>query len=175
MEQWKQIQGYEGYYEISNLGNIRSIERTVDHNGRKVKRKGKMIKPNLNRNGYLTARLCKNGKSTAYLIHRLVAIHFIDNPNNKPVVNHKDFNRQNNNSENLEWTTQKENIEHAESRKDEATRIVNVKKALTKISPEDKQWIKDNYITRDKTFGAKALAEKFGVTPVYISIIANSK
>lgn len=174
MEKWKQIQGYEGFYEISNFGNVRSIDR-VTNNGKRLK--GKIIKPSKTTNGYLMTRLCRDGRAIAYQIHRLVAIHFVENPYNKPIVNHNDGDKTNNRYDNLTWSTSSENTLHAIATglKNEEKRIENVKKAKTKISPEQKQWIKDNYIARDKEFGAKAMAEKFDVTPVYISIIANSK
>lgn len=174
MEQWKEIIGYETMYEVSNLGNVRSIER-VTNNGKK--RKGKILKPSMTTNGYLTARLCKDGKSVAHSIHRLVAIHFVSNPDGKPYVNHKDGVKINNLSENLEWSTPSENIQHANRTGLRNQDAINeaVRKAVTKITPEQKQWIKDNYIRGDKEFGRKALAIKFNVHEQYITIIANSK
>ena len=86
-EIWKDIKGYEGLYQVSNLGNVRSMDR-ITRDGRKIK--GKNIKPHTNGNSrYLRAALCNNGKIKYENIHRLVAKAFIPNPENKPEVNHK--------------------------------------------------------------------------------------
>jgi NUMOD4 motif/HNH endonuclease len=165
METWKRIADYEDTYEISNYGSVRNIKT------------GRVLKLDTKPNGYLSARLCKNSKVKTFLVHRLVAIHFIPNPDNKPVVNHDDGVKTNNHVSNLVWSTSSENTRHAirTGLKNEEKRIANVKKAKTKITPEQKQWIKDNYIPANEEFGSKALAEKFGVTRMYISQIANSK
>lgn len=109
MEIWKDIIGYEGYYQISSLGNVRSLDRFDGvHN-----RKGSILRPRLKKNGYLQVGLRKHMERKWIGIHRLVAIHFIENPDNKPQVNHIDGNKQNNTVENLEWATEKENQNHA--------------------------------------------------------------
>lgn len=112
MELWKDINGYEGYYQISSQGNVRSVDRFDGVHDRK----GTVIKPNLKQNGYLQVGLRKHNTRKWFGVHRLVAIHFIENPNNKPQVNHIDGNKQNNTIENLEWVTEKENQTHAAKR-----------------------------------------------------------
>lgn len=109
MEIWKDIKGFEGYYQISDSGNVRSLTR---FDGIR-ERKGQDIKPNLKHNGYLQVGLRKNSKRKWYSLHRLVAIHFIENPEGKSQVNHIDCNKQNNKTNNLEWVTSKENLLHA--------------------------------------------------------------
>ena len=109
MEIWKDIKGFEGYYQVSNYGNIKSLTR---FDGIR-ERKGQEIKQSLKYNGYLQVGLRKNSKRKFFSVHRLVAIHFLDNPENKPQVNHIDCNKQNNHFSNLEWTTSKENLTHA--------------------------------------------------------------
>lgn len=109
MEIWKDIKGFEGYYQVSNYGNIKSLTR---FDGIR-ERKGQEIKQSLKYNGYLQVGLRKNSKRKFFSVHRLVAIHFLDNPENKPQVNHIDCNKQNNNINNLEWATSKENLHHA--------------------------------------------------------------
>lgn len=103
-EIWKDIQGYEGLYQISNLGRIKSLERDIIYSNGKIQHyKGKILTPNSDKDDYKTIKLCKNGIIKRYLVHRLIAITFIPNPDNLPCVNHKDENKQNNNIENLEW------------------------------------------------------------------------
>ena len=101
-EIWKDIIGYEGYYQISNYGNVRSLDR-IDCNNRF--RKGKECKKILTEDGYYKVSLSKNGKDKRYFIHRLVAIHFLDKVEGCDCVNHKDENKINNMVDNLEWCT----------------------------------------------------------------------
>lgn len=106
-EIWKQIKGYEGHYEVSNHGRVKSIERTI--RGHKLVEK--IMLPANDFNGYLSIRF-RNGKQKRFLIHRLVANIFLSNPENLPIVNHKDRDKTNNNLSNLEWVTVKENDAH---------------------------------------------------------------
>ena len=112
-EIWKPIEGYEGLYEVSNLGRIRSLDRLDVYKG-KYKRyfKGKMLNPTFYRGGYLQVQLSKNGKVKVCKLHRLVAQTFLPNPDNLPVVNHKDEDKTNNCVDNLEWCTQQYNINY---------------------------------------------------------------
>lgn len=114
-EVWKDIKGYEGLYQISNLGRIKSL---YGWNGRRYLEREKILKPttkNDERSTYPRAiiKLTKNKKSKDYKVHRLVAQTFIPNPKNKPQVNHIDGNPLNNRVENLEWCTDRENKIHA--------------------------------------------------------------
>ena len=103
-EIWKPIRNFEGYYEVSNLGNVRGVDRIIFYkNGKKVHIKGKIKKQVKNPNGYMQISLRKNGEMKSFYIHRLVAEAFLDNPNNLPCVNHKDETRNNNLADNLEW------------------------------------------------------------------------
>lgn len=108
-EVWKAINGYEGIYEVSNLGRVKSLSRTIKAKyGRAThyseqKIKGRMLKPNFTTYGYAYVALAKNGKNKTTLVHRIVAETFLENPENLPCVNHKDENRKNNNVSNLEW------------------------------------------------------------------------
>lgn len=103
MEIWKDIEGYEGMYQISNLGRVKSLKMKKEHNEY-------LLKPFKSKNGYLRVSLSKSNKFKQPLIHRLVAIHFLDNPNNYPEVNHKDENKLNNCVDNLEWCDRKYNV-----------------------------------------------------------------
>lgn len=109
-EIWKDIKCYEGLYQVSNLGNVRSLDRYVTNSlGRVYFYKGEKKSVTDRGNGYYCVGLCKDGKNKIELIHRLVAQAFIPNPNNLPFINHKDENPSHNNVENLEWCTAKYN------------------------------------------------------------------
>ena len=108
-EEWKDVEGYEGKYQVSNLGKIKSL---IFSNRQATFEQEKILKPQKNRN-YLQVSLSKNNKIKIINIHRLVAKAFIPNPNNFPQVNHKDGNKMNNNANNLEWCTCSQNIQHA--------------------------------------------------------------
>lgn len=113
MEKWKEIPGYEGLYEVSSYGKVRSMSRLrIDKNGRPYTKVGKVLKDK-DTNGYREVGLYKDSICTYFKIHRLVAMAFIPNPDNKPCVNHKDGNKANNIKSNLEWVTYGENSIHA--------------------------------------------------------------
>lgn len=119
MEIWKPIEGFDGYYEVSNYGNVRSICRTVIH------QKGSQtvlcdlpernMKNHENSSGYMRVHLSKDGKKQWVFVHRLVAEHFVENsnPDEFDTVNHLDCNPKNNHYKNLEWTTQSGNMKYA--------------------------------------------------------------
>ena len=98
MEEWRDIEGYEGLYQISSLGRVKSFPN--------YKRKTtRILKHRKDNNGYVLVNLYKNKVMKTYLLHRLVAKAFLENPNNYPCINHKDENKENNNVNNLEWCT----------------------------------------------------------------------
>lgn len=109
MEIWKDVVGFEGCYKVSNLGQVKSLERLVLNNGGLQRRQEKILKAHKDVRGYLSVVLCKDGKTFPRTIHRLVAEAFIPNPENKPIVDHLDTNPANNRVDNLRWTTQQEN------------------------------------------------------------------
>lgn len=114
-EVWKDIEGYEGLYQVSNLGRVKSLKRKrYDINNKKIiyENKIKIIKGQDTKKGYLLVRLYKNNCYTIKSIHRLVAEAFIPNPDNLPQVNHKDENVANNIVSNLEWCTNEYNINY---------------------------------------------------------------
>lgn len=119
MEIWCDIKGYEGLYQVSNLGNIKSLERQVNQGkyGKTRVISESLMSPSDNGRGYLIVGL-RNGKQRRvnHYIHRLVAEHFIENNGGFKYVNHKDFDPKNNRSDNLEWCTQEYNIQYSAHR-----------------------------------------------------------
>lgn len=113
-EQWENIRGYRGNYQVSTFGSVRSIARIENCDGRYFrKRNGRILKPIQGGSGYLQVNLCLNGKHRIVTIHRLVIKHFLKNPKNKPQTNHKDGNKHNNHISNLEWSNASENGLHS--------------------------------------------------------------
>ena len=108
-EVWKDVAEYEGFYQVSNKGNVRSVER---RDSRGHRRGGRILKPTYDTDGYLRVTLCKNGKHKTKKVHRLVAEAFIPNPESLPHVNHIDEIKDNNELSNLEYCTHKYNMNY---------------------------------------------------------------
>lgn len=119
-EEWRDIAGYEGLYQVSNLGRVKSLN--YRHTG-----KGKILKPDKNKYGYLQVTLYKNGKYNRRFVHRLVARMFIPNHKNLPQINHKDENKENNRIDNLEWCDAKYNINYGTRNERAAKSLLNNK------------------------------------------------
>jgi hypothetical protein len=105
---WKSVEGYVGYYEVSNRGDVRSLL-----NQARNRTKIKVLASKRVSGGYLGNTLCRDGLKKQVLVHRLVARAFLPNPDNLPQVNHKDGDKKNNRVENLEWTSSQNNIHHS--------------------------------------------------------------
>lgn len=145
-EIWKDIKDFEGMYQVSNLGRVRSVDR-FDSIGRLHKSDIKAIRDN--GKGYKTVQMYKDNKPKIGYIHRLVATAFIDNPDNKPEVHHIDSDRSNNKSENLQWVTSKENNnfpEHIKSMKKNPNWLKNSRSAMGKA--RDKAIVVNSYRTK---------------------------
>lgn len=124
-EIWKDIIGYEGLYQVSNLGRIYSTPRPST--------KGGIRKTNIDTRGYQYVCCKKFGKGKNLLLHRVIAIHFIPNPENKPQVNHINGNKLDNTIENLEWSTAQENIHHfVSTRKNRSSKYIGVRSSKGK-------------------------------------------
>jgi hypothetical protein len=165
MEIWKDIKGYEGLYQVSNFGNVKSLERLVRYEHSKTrqefyKKNKEIIKKKSYCKGYCSVSLCKENKSSTKRICRLVAIAFIPNPKNKSQVNHIDVNKRNDNVENLEWNTPAENIRHAFE-----NNLMNVKRGV-----ESKKSKKVKCLITDKIFGnIKEFSKYKNIDPSNIS------
>jgi len=164
-EIWKDIVGFEEYYQINNTGDVIAKER-VSWNGKVyVVRKRKKIKSQKDGNGYVQVPLSINKKQKRYLVHRLVATAFIPNPENKPQVNHINGIKTDNFVKNLEWSTRSENVSHSfkiglQSNKGEKHPTNILTESLVKE-------IRSKYIPN--IYSTYRLAKEYGVSRVTIS------
>ena len=159
-EIWKDVVGYEGLYQVSNKGNVYSVER---RNVRGRKCSGRTLKPIYNKYGYLRVNLCKNGKVKARYIHSLVAEVFIPNQNNYLEINHKDEIKTNNHVENLEWCTGDYNLRYG-------TRI-------KRISDTNRIAVKGVHKETGEEIYLKSMVEGalYGFDPTGISVVCSGK
>ena len=167
-EEWRDIIDYEGLYQVSNLGEVKSLEKLRGI----VIKKEHLLSLMERRDGYCQVTLTKNGKSVKKLVHVLVAQAFIPNYENKKTVNHIDGNKQNNTVNNLEWNTQRENIIHAY---ENGLKARGTQRKDSKLSAIQVKEILDNYIPYDRKFGTRALAHKYNVNKTTIWRIVNNK
>ena len=118
MEQWKDVEGYEGLYQVSSEGRVRSLDRTIIRkNGVPLDVKGKILKPRPIKNGHLRIVLCKDGVYTDKLVHVLVGKMFIPNPNNYDIVHHINYDKTDNKVENLKWMSYQQHTEEHKAKK----------------------------------------------------------
>ena len=167
METWQDIEGYEGIYQVSDLGNVRSLDRELA-DGRKLK--GRPRKPVPDKDGYSRVVLNKNGKQGNFPIHRLVAQAFIPNPDNKPEVNHTQGVKTDNRASELEWCTSKENTGHA--MKTGLLNLAGEGNGSAKLTEDDVQHIR--WLAAE---GVKqgVLAREWGVGQGSISNVVNGR
>jgi hypothetical protein len=166
-EIWKDIKGYEGLYQVSNLGRVKSLARRVNSmsdKGRFVRER--ILKQVVTEAGYARVCLCKENIEKTVSVHRLVAIMFLKNPENKPEVNHKDGVKLNNYIDNLEWCTNSENGKHAYR--------IGLKKPSRGVLSGSNKLSEQNVIDIRTTLShisTRKLADKFGVHFMTISDI----
>lgn len=165
-EIWGPIIDYEDYYEISNLGRIKSLDRTVVYTNRNRTQhyKSKLLTPSKNQDGYFKVSLNKDGKLDVKIIHRLVALAFIPNPENKPQINHIDGNKLNNCVDNLEWNTNIENLNHS---------YLNNLNPNIKLSKDDVILIRNLHSLKIHT--QAEIGKMFNVNKEHINSIVNNK
>lgn len=168
-EEWRAVEGYEGYYEVSNTGKVKSLPRQM-HNYTKP---GRILKQQNNGHSYMTVGLHAPGKKDRHAyVHILVAKAFIPNPEGLGDVNHKDFNKGNNCVENLEWVTRKQNILHfrqsAYGKRLESNRVKKIQfKAYQRVI-EHKKEIIDAY---SAGLNIEDVAKKTGLGRDFVSIV----
>lgn len=169
-EIWKDVQGYEGQYQVSNLGRVKSIKRKLA-NGRTVTEKIlNSSSKKKTQDGYLMVALA--GKT--FRVNRLVATAFIPNPDNKTVVNHIDGNKENNKADNLEWATISENMLHA-YRCGLKKAMIGEENPNSKLTRDQVKAIRNEYVPYSQQYGSNALAKKYNVSNVTITNIVNYK
>ena len=164
--EWRDVKGYDGLYQVSDDGQVRSMDR-VCTGKRNRAIKGKVLKQTKTSTGYLKVELCKDGRKISTKVHRIVAMAFIENPDGKPNINHIDNNPLNNNVKNLEWCTQKENMIHA--RKIGAIK----KKIMPRIATDEViDSILEEHIPYDREHSIRAICRRKGISDatVYTAI-----
>jgi hypothetical protein len=156
-EEWRPIKGFEDSYQVSSFGRVRSLSRVIFYrDGRVHRKRGRVLSPSVNkkRRGYLYVGLGRHSQMSDRQVHRLVAQHFISNPENKPEVNHVDGIKAHCWVENLEWATKKENGEHAAR-----NGLVGTRKISPVLAREIKIWVRQG---RRKS--TNEIADKFQVS-----------
>jgi hypothetical protein len=171
MENWKDIQGYEGLYQISDLGRVKSVDRTKILPTGGLQHLPETIMKLHNNKGYWIAKLSKKSKIFSAKVHRLVAQHFHENPENKPEVNHlngKDDNR----AISLEWATKSENMQHSfRVGTHVSPACKGEKNGQSKLTREQVENIRNKY----SNSSTRKLAAEYGVSNILISKIVNNK
>lgn len=157
MEHWKDIKGFEGLYQVSDFGRVKSLNYNHTNESR-------ILKTRKQRNGYLLVNLNKKGKQYFFLVHRLVAETFLENPENLPQVNHKDENKTNNRVENLEWKSPKDNCNHGTRNERSAKTRTNGKLSkqvlqYTKNGEFVKEWVSLSEIKRKLGYNKSAISK----------------
>ena len=161
-EIWADVVGYENLYQVSNFGNVKRIEHTIEYTqcGQVRHRilSEKLMKLKLTHDGYLSVTLSKNGISKSHFVHRLVALAFIPVDETRPQVNHKDGNKQNNHIDNFEWMNASEQQLHAwkiglipESRRAEIGKQAKARNTGVKFTDEHKQKISEGLKRYERT------------------------
>lgn len=155
---FKAVKGYEGFYEVSRLGQVRSVDRTVElRNGGTRKFKGKELKPLMHRDGYAQVMLQKNGVVKMMTVHRLVAENFLPNPDNLPEIHHINHIRNDNRVENLKWVTKAEQYDD-HFRAAQGTKLRVVGHGIDKIYNS-----------------AREVERELGVSNTYVLLVAKGK
>lgn len=162
-EVWKDIDGYEGLYQVSNLGRIRSLYK---------RRKDVEFLKFTDCHGYKIVGLCKNKKQMSFRVHRIVASAFLPNPNNNPQVNHINGDKTDNRAVNLEWCTQSANMRHAYENGLEKANTVPAHEAKRVLTEEQVRAVRE---LLNKGVSTRAIAKQIGVGKTLISSINQGK
>lgn len=161
VEIWKDIENFKGLYQVSNFGKVKSFHKT---------NLGNILKAYDNGRGYLFVHLCKDGKRKYGYIHKLVAKAFLKNPKKHTVVNQVDGNRKNNKENNLEWCTQKQNMEHASR-----NNLILKGERCHKSKLKNKDVVKIRKMYKEQKITHRELGKMFKICPTVVSRIINKK
>lgn len=168
-EEWRDIEGYEGRYQVSNLGRVKSLTRINPQNHLLKER---IRKAASDKNDYQIVNLCKDGIVKLYKVHRLVGEAFLDNPDGLPQINHKDGNKRNNDVSNLEWASASQNVQHAFDTGLKYSRSISSygeKNPHCKVT--DAQCDEIRHMKENGNYTNRRLAEIFGIGTSQISRI----
>ena len=176
VETWVPVRGFEGLYEVSDLGRVRSLDRWFTHIGRgfvyhQEFHKGRVLKQQINK-GYYLVKLCKDGHQYTFQTHRLVAEHFLPNPKCLPVVNHKDENSKNNVYTNLEWCTQKYNVHYGDGIKKNREKHKKYMRTIEQLTKDGKHVAYHTGITqliKDKGYCERSILRCLNKKPKFKS------
>ena len=172
-EIWKPVIEYEEYYEVSNLGKIRTIKRNIILPTHQYVKKQKLLKQFIDGRGYLHVKLYNGkGKARSLTTHRIVALNFLENPLNLIEVNHIDHNKSNNNLNNLEWISRSDNVKHSYIHRDPKTYKGSGNKN-SKLTEEQVIKIREDYKNYKTTYKELAINNNVGIT--LIGYIINNK
>ena len=174
-ENWKDVIGYEELYQVYNLGIIKSLGGSrIRSNGRKQTFSEKIMKFNVDKDGYFRVNLTKNKKGKVFGVHRLVAQAFIPNPENKPCVNHKSGNKKDNSVDNLEFCTVAENNNHAiKTGLRDHRYCMGEKQHMSKLTKEQIKEIK--WLLKNSNLKQREIAEIFNISQQNVSVIKLNK
>lgn len=163
MEEWRDVEGFNGLYQVSNYGRVRSLDRVVKRKGY-VLQKGKVLSPAKSSTGYMVVQLTGiNHKRVNVSVHRLVAKAFCKQEDGANEVNHKNGKKDDNRAENLEWCTHRQNVKHRYD-------VLGQKADCRKLRKLTNNQVKD---VRESNEGLRSLARKYGVTLRVIRAIKN--
>jgi len=172
-EIWKPVKNYESYYEVSNFGNVISVERYIEHPTHNYLKKQKLLTQFDDGRGYKHVKLYdEKGNPRNFTIHKLVALSFLDNPKNYNEINHIDHDKKNNRVNNLEWITRSENIKHSYQSRDPKTYKGSGNK-MSKLTEEQVIQMRKDREVSNLTY--KQLAEKYFVGITLVGYIINNK